>query len=76
MFLKKYKERKKAKVQKRKELVDRLVLIRQERSVRIKALRVELGIASWKADEDFYEELFTILKTMKDRLDSLEEKQK
>jgi hypothetical protein len=70
MFFKKYKERKK---EEKRQLTEE-ALNRRQLIIRINALKVELGIASWQADEDFYEELFTILKTMKDRLDSLEGK--
>jgi hypothetical protein len=72
VFLRKYKERKIAEHQK----LEAEQATRKERSVRISALRKELGIVAWKADEEFFEELFTILKTTKDRLDSLEEKYK
>jgi hypothetical protein len=72
MFLKKYKEQKKAENQKQTDEY----LTRKKRSVRIGVLKKELGIVSCKPDEDFFEELFTILKTTKDRLDSLEETNK
>jgi hypothetical protein len=68
MFFKKYKERKIAEKQKR----EAEQATRKERSVRISALKKELGIVAWKADEEFFEELFTILKNTKDRLDELE----
>jgi hypothetical protein len=74
VFFKKYKERKKADKLEQERLVAEEYCMNRERSERISVLKKELGITARKADGEFFEELFTILKTMKDRLDSLEEK--
>ena len=76
MFFQKYREQKIADKLEQERLVAEEYCMNRERSERFSVLKKELGILSHKPDKAFYEELFTILKTMKDRLDSLEEKQK
>jgi len=76
MFDSEYKERKRAEELARQLKKDEEYRIGYARYLRIQSLKEELGITSRYVDPQWYEELFIVLKSMRDRIDALEEKNK